>query len=320
MIYNYVVVGLATKDIIIINSTIKKCFGGTVTYASIQIKNLGGDPLVLSYTGERDYFEYVSFLNSFKINHLINKYKGKTLTFKNIYKGNLRFQNVYNYKFIPKISLKIPISGKCLHLGPILHELDFSKIIEVRNKFDFIAIDLQGMYRRVYKNKIRKRMWKSFKTLAKYFDIIKSGLDELYNVVKLEDFLLDIMKLNKVFILTLGGMGSLIIKGNEFYFIPSFKPRKVVDPTGAGDSYLATFLYYNCLLKYDIIDSALLASCASSFVVEDFGPNGIAGEKELIRRYKEQKRSAEIVNFVRIKTIINNTLAELFNSKGLGFS
>jgi len=309
-IYNYIVTGLATKDLIVVDSFIKECFGGTVTYGSIQIKKLGAEPFLVSYIGEKDYFNYISLLDHYKIKYNLDKYEGNTLTFKNIYKKNIRTQNVYNYKFLPKISLDFPFGGKCLHLGPILNELDFSKIAEIREKFSFIAIDLQGMYRKAYKNKIKKQTWTKFKDLSKYFDIIKSSVEELYNVVNIDNFLYEIMELNYIFILTLGEKGSLLMIKDELYFIPSFKPKRVVDPTGAGDVYLATFLYFNCLLNYEATESALYASCASSFVVEEFGYYGIVGENDILNRFKEQNLSAKMIDFNKVKEIINECLIQ----------
>ena len=309
-IYNYVITGLVTKDLIIVDSFTKECFGGSVTYGSIQIKELGAEPFLVSYIGEKDYLDYVSLLDQYKIKYFLAKYEGNTLTFKNIYKNNIRTQNVYNYKFLPKISLEFPFGGKCLHLGPILNELDFSKIAEIRRKFNFIAIDLQGMYRKAFKNKINKQNWAKFKDFSKYFDIIKSSIEELYNVVNIERFLYEIMELKCIFILTLGEKGSLLMIKDELYFIPSFKPNRVVDPTGAGDVYLATFLYFNCLLNYEATESALYASCASSFVVEEFGYYGIVGENDILNRFREQNLSTKMIDFNKAKEIINDYLIQ----------
>ena len=40
----------------------------------------------------------------------------------------------------------------------------------------------------------------------------------------------------KEVLVTLGGMGSLIFDGKDFYRIPAYKPREVVDATGCGDT------------------------------------------------------------------------------------
>ena len=44
--------------------------------------------------------------------------------------------------------------------------------------------------------------------------------------------------------MTLGEKGSMLTKkGEKILNIPAFKPRRVVDETGAGDVYFSIFLY-----------------------------------------------------------------------------
>lgn len=52
------------------------------------------------------------------------------------------------------------------------------------------------------------------------------------------------VKLNrkKIIITTFGDQGSLVEKGKEKFRIPIAKPKKVVDPTGAGDAYRGGFI------------------------------------------------------------------------------
>lgn len=44
-------------------------------------------------------------------------------------------------------------------------------------------------------------------------------------------------------IITRGNLGSLVYAGNRFYEIPAFPPRRLVDPTGCGDTYMAGYLF-----------------------------------------------------------------------------
>lgn len=43
-------------------------------------------------------------------------------------------------------------------------------------------------------------------------------------------------------IITEGSKGSHLFLGKKYYQIPAFKPLSIVDPTGAGDTYLASFV------------------------------------------------------------------------------
>jgi sugar/nucleoside kinase (ribokinase family) len=59
-----------------------------------------------------------------------------------------------------------------------------------------------------------------------------------------------------------------------------------VDPTGAGDVYIAAFDIKYSETK-DPYKSARFASAAASFVVEDWGPKNIPTE-EMVRKRLEQ--------------------------------
>jgi adenosine kinase len=71
-------------------------------------------------------------------------------------------------------------------------------------------------------------------------------------------------------IVTLGELGSKVLISEDEICLPAVKPRKVVDPTGAGDSYRGGLI--SGLIKgKDIIQSARLGSVCASFAVEVYG-------------------------------------------------
>ncbi len=71
-----------------------------------------------------------------------------------------------------------------------------------------------------------------------------------------------------------GEHGAMLYHENEFFFVPAFPLEKVVDPTGAGDSFAGGFMGY--LAKNGMTDLATLkkamvyGSTIASFNVEDF--------------------------------------------------
>jgi sugar/nucleoside kinase (ribokinase family) len=95
-----------------------------------------------------------------------------------------------------------------------------------------------------------------------------------------------------IFIMTLGDSGSLVIKCDENMLkIPAFKPRIVADETGAGDVYLAIFMYelINSKMTWEEVKhSAYLASAAASFLVEKKGPNGFETMKNVVKRVNQK--------------------------------
>jgi ribokinase len=71
----------------------------------------------------------------------------------------------------------------------------------------------------------------------------------------------------KLICVSMGARGSLIFTEKEVIRIPSVKPDKLEDPTGAGDSHRAGFLF--AILKgYDIKTAGRIASTVASFTIE----------------------------------------------------
>ncbi|MBE6067514.1 MAG: carbohydrate kinase family protein [Clostridium lundense] len=95
----------------------------------------------------------------------------------------------------------------------------------------------------------------------------------------------DLFKLGQaeVIITTLGEKGSMYYRKTEDGFeseeIKPCKPKTVVDATGAGDAYIAGFLY-GYLNNKSVKESCLMGSVMSSFVLESVGCTTNAPNKE----------------------------------------
>ncbi len=93
----------------------------------------------------------------------------------------------------------------------------------------------------------------------------------------------------RIIAVTLGQDGSEVYEmtdgGVRVTRVPAAKCRRVVDATGAGDSYIAGFLY-GVLKGKDAAVCAGYASATASFVIEEVGcTDGAPSEEEMLRRY-----------------------------------
>jgi adenosine kinase len=79
-----------------------------------------------------------------------------------------------------------------------------------------------------------------------------------------------LLKRARVIIVTLGEQGSQVLTGDGDINIPVVKPRKVEDPTGAGDSYRGG-LISGLIRGMDIEQCARMGSVCASFAVECYG-------------------------------------------------
>jgi nucleoside kinase len=69
---------------------------------------------------------------------------------------------------------------------------------------------------------------------------------------------------------TLGESGSIAKVDGRLYDVPAIKAERFVDATGAGDAYRAGF-YAGIYHGYSNVDSLVIASAVSSFIVEKVG-------------------------------------------------
>ena len=76
----------------------------------------------------------------------------------------------------------------------------------------------------------------------------------------------------KIVVIKRGAEGAYLIYKNNEFFIPVFPVQKVLDPTGAGDSFAGGFM--GCLSqtnKPDFLEACIVGSAMASFCVEGFG-------------------------------------------------
>lgn len=91
----------------------------------------------------------------------------------------------------------------------------------------------------------------------------------------------------KLISVSLGAQGAMILFKDKLFRIPAVKPRKLVDPTGAGDSHRAGFIV--ALLKgYNVETAGKIASVVASFTIEAEGAQtSLPYWKQVVERYEE---------------------------------
>lgn len=101
----------------------------------------------------------------------------------------------------------------------------------------------------------------------------------------------DMKKLAKIVIITKGEKGSKVITHEKSYQISSIKPRKVVDPTGAGDAFRAG-LIKGIVKKYPIKKIAQLATLVATYPIEHYGTQEHSFSlREIKNRYYQKYKS-----------------------------
>ncbi len=106
------------------------------------------------------------------------------------------------------------------------------------------------------------------KIITERVDILFANEDEvkaLYPEMTLEDALAELSKTVEIVAMTVGAKGSLILNDGKRYEVPAVS-TKVVDTTGAGDSYAGGFLYGYTQNKDLSVCGAYGSACAGAVI------------------------------------------------------
>ncbi len=306
---------LAVDSIVRFKQKRKPSLGGSVTFGSLSLKkyvnsvkigivsNLGTlnfDKSLLRRFDDKDIdFRGVKSLKVANTKFLLDySNHSRTLTLQSR-SPNLIFED------IPESYLSNP--PQIIVLAPLCNEISYEYVSKILHKFPkaYFGIDLQGFIRNIDESG-KVSYIREESAIANITKIIKLIGDRL--ILKGSEIEMKLLSnqeaSNKImewfnlfdneaiFIMTMGETGSLIMKrGENLIKIPAYKPKRVVDETGAGDVYLAIFLYelINSDMTWKQIEEiGYIASAAASFLVEKKGPEGFETKNKVLKRVRNK--------------------------------
>ena len=97
----------------------------------------------------------------------------------------------------------------------------------------------------------------------------------------------------KVVVIKQGGEGAYLAQNDHRISIPVFPVKKVIDPTGAGDSFAGGFMgYLSQAENPNFLEAVIMGSATASFCVEGFGVESLLkiNRKNLENRINTIKR------------------------------
>ena len=140
-----------------------------------------------------------------------------------------------------------------------------------------ISLDVQGFVRSVEGKggKVRLTDWEEKEEALSFVSILKADEEEARIISQEADLKTMATRLSRYgpeeIIITCGSRNSLIYSKGKFYSIPSFLPRKSVDPTGCGDTYMAGYLSLRQKTD-DLREVGEFAAKVASVKLENWGP------------------------------------------------
>ena len=272
-----------------------RVLSGCSTNAALALAKLGEEVSLIGAIGDDYKTGFKKKLDSLNIKSEIISSKesgGFSLVYYDDF-GNRTLDLLGRAANIGHIAQELYEDSSAVLIGPILGEVSFDEMRAIRRNFDgFFFCDPQGLLRnadetgRIYHEKVE-----GIEDILGLFTVVKpnelegkvlTGVDcrkEPYKAAR-------IIKSwgPEIVIVTLAEQGSVIYDGHDYIDIPPYEVD-LIDSTGAGDTYMAGFTY-EYLKTGDLRKSGCFASCVSSIMIEQVGPDFVLIEEEVRRRQK----------------------------------
>jgi cytidine kinase len=265
--------------------------GGAVAYVSLAARRLDASVSIVSKVGADFPESYLRRLREEGVDLSTVKASGQcTTSFELTYNADFSSRTLRLRNKGSRITLDdIPdsLQAKAIHIAPIAGEIQYEAIAQLRNHSQCLSIDPQGLTRRFDENGNVTCCAQLDKRILSLVDVYKSSLEEILVSTRQSDLEKAIHVMHTLgpatVIVTMGERGSVLSAQNIMHKVPTCKPKRIVDPTGAGDVFISAFLSEYVHQK-NVLWCAYVGSAASSLVVEGAGTTFFGEKEEIYRR------------------------------------
>jgi len=257
---------------------VERVIGGSAPFASLAAKTKDIDCAVVSIVGNDFPKSYLDLLTSknIDISEVQIDENGKSFFWSGKYHDNMNKRDTLETQvnvlagFKPKIPKNFS-ELNVLVLGNLDPKVQLSIVSQFEKKPDFIMLDTMNFW-------MDNTLDDLLKIISKV-DLICINDEEVIQLSGCSNHDLGIKKIltmgPKYIIMKKGEFGATLYSNESEFFCPSFKIEKVIDPTGAGDSFAGAFAGHLAQSKnysFSSISNALIyANAVASFCVEKFG-------------------------------------------------
>jgi sugar/nucleoside kinase (ribokinase family) len=279
MKYDLCCIGHITKDKVVTPQRTAFMAGGTAFYFSNAIKCFDNIKYILVTAVGEDEKAALDDLIAKGIETRSIESK-QSVYFENIYGQNPddRTQRVLAKATPFTVSAvgNTALDAQIVHLGALLAD-DFPlETIEALSKSARISVDSQGFLRKVGPHgDVLACDWAEKTKALKNVYYLKANEHELETLTGTKSVERAVRQIYdwgvKEVIATLGASGSVIFDGEKCHLIPAFTPKNALDATGAGDTYMAGFLYGR-LTGRTIDEAGAIGAAMATLKIEHFGP------------------------------------------------
>ena len=256
---------------------VERVIGGSAPFASLAAKTKNIECAVVSIIGNDFPKSYLDLLVSKGINisEVQIEKDGKSFFWCGKYHDNMNKRDTLETQVnvLANFDPKIPENFKnpdVLVLGNLDPKVQLSIVSQFDKKPNFTMLDTMNFW-------MDNTLDNLLKIISKV-DLICINDEEVIQLSGCKDYENGVKKIltmgPKYIIMKKGEFGATLYSDESEFFCPSFKIEKVIDPTGAGDSFAGAFaghLAHSKNYSFSSISNALIyANAVASFCVEKF--------------------------------------------------
>lgn len=278
---------------------VEDVLGGSAIYASIAGKNFT-DVSIIGVVGEDFPQSYIDLLRDRDIDiEGVVQVPGKTFRWKGEYHNFNQATTLETHlnvfaEFEPVLTQKCK-SNSVTFLANIHPSLQLQVLDQIECS-DFVAMDTMNLWIDLTKPELTK--------VIKRVDLIFINEDEIKmyaeksNVFEAIESVLALGV--KYVVVKRGEYGAVVATTEELFFMPVYPVRKVVDPTGAGDSFAGGFAGYLASVKKYDFETMKLATLYGTITAANNIQSFSVENLQQLSREEIESMSEELKQWIKI--------------------
>jgi sugar/nucleoside kinase (ribokinase family) len=270
---------------------LRQACGGTATYAALALRALGLRTVLVGATGDDfpDMLRVPLAAAGVDISH-VRILPGSSTAYRLDYAGDPPVRTVRRRSPGPVLDAQgvpcRPADAAFVHVGPVAGEVLPEAILELATWGVPLAIDLHALRRFAPDGRVHMGSAADCGIDFSRFETVKGSVEEILafapGTTDVVEGMRGVARLGvRTVFATNGDDGALVWADGEVTRVPAY-PVVEVDATGAGDVFLAGYLFAHHVLGESAVRAAWFGAAAASFVVEGPGTT-VLGSPSTVR-------------------------------------
>ena len=273
------VIGHVTRDRVFIGNAVREQPGGAAWYAALALRRLGRGVHVVTKTAPADAATLLRELRDAGIAVTVGD-SPATTTFENRYLDaapDRREQAVQAVAAPFDMQDLAGARGEVLQLGPLTNADMPVAFVQAAATLGAVALDAQGMVRRVQHGKVAHAPWADAQTGLRHVGFLKVDEAEAVALTGEKDPERAAKRLAgwlgqapREAIVSAAARGATIGKPQRLFHVEAIPARRLADATGCGDTFFAAYLHSR-MKGEGCAEAGRFAAACATLKLERFG-------------------------------------------------